>query len=159
MAQSQKTSSKVKNSELWLETSPASAACGDLDLPSLERESQGHSTCSHNPGESVCIKRRLQSKRPGLHAVALQKNFPVLFLASQHLLGFVFFLSLFLRFQPPKAFLCGFLLFSFGENVGFAFSEKDLFVIFFLSLFLRFQPQKSVLVWLSPFVWRERWLW
>ena len=31
-------SSKVKNSELWLQMAPASAVCGELGLPSLERE-------------------------------------------------------------------------------------------------------------------------
>ena len=30
-------SPKVKNSELWLQMGPASAVCGELGLPSLER--------------------------------------------------------------------------------------------------------------------------
>ena len=29
---------EVKNSELWLQMAPASAVCGELGLPSLERE-------------------------------------------------------------------------------------------------------------------------
>ena len=29
---------EVKNSELWLQMGPASAVCGELGLPSLERE-------------------------------------------------------------------------------------------------------------------------
>ena len=29
---------EVKNSELWLQRAPASAVCGELGLPSLERE-------------------------------------------------------------------------------------------------------------------------
>ena len=32
-------SSEVKNSELWLQMAPASAVCGELGLPSLERGS------------------------------------------------------------------------------------------------------------------------
>ena len=39
--------------------------------------------------------------------------------ASQHLFGFIFFLSLFLRFSTSKSVVVCFLLFSFGENVGF----------------------------------------
>ena len=46
---------EVKNSELWLQMGPASAVCGELGLPSLERE-----TARLGPGQTNDRNDKLQ---------------------------------------------------------------------------------------------------
>ena len=55
--------SEVKNSELWLQMAPASAVCGELGLPSLERE------------VGTRTKSDLVFHRPQYHAVSRRQHF------------------------------------------------------------------------------------
>ena len=54
---------EVKNSELWLQMGPASAVCGELGLPSLERETARLGTGQTNDRMTGMTGLRLARKK------------------------------------------------------------------------------------------------